>query len=135
QLLRENHAEIARKWVSQHERIYSLWKEIHVGRPVSEAEGPFHAGEAFQVTTEVRLGELLPDEVEVELYHGSLKSMDIIDESNIEKMSVIKDRGDGNFLYGCTLECRSSGRYGFTARVTPKGDDWIRFIPGLITWA
>ncbi|UCD33049.1 MAG: alpha-glucan family phosphorylase, partial [Desulfobacterales bacterium] len=74
QLLRENHAEIARKWVSKHERIYSLWKDIHVGRPVSGNEGPFHVGEAFQVTTEVCLGELLPDEVEVELYHGNLKS-------------------------------------------------------------
>jgi starch phosphorylase len=134
-LLLENHAEIAKKWVDQHERIFSLWKDINVGSPVSVTEGPFHVGEVFQVTTEVRLGELLPEEVEIELYHGSLKSIDTIDASHVEQMSVLEDRGEGNFLYGCTLECLSSGRFGFTVRVTPKGDDWIRFIPGLITWA
>jgi len=135
QLLQKNHVEITRKWVSQHERLNSLWKDIHVARPVSQTEGPFHIGETFQITTEVRLGELLPDEVEVELYHGNLKSMDTIAESHVEKMSVLEDRGNGTYLYGCTLECKTTGRFGLTARVTPRGDDWLQFVPGLITWA
>ena len=135
QLLQDNHAEIARRWVSQHKRLNSLWKDIHVARPVSLNEGPFHVGETFQITTEVRLGELLPDEVEVELYHGNLKSMDTIAESHVEKMSVIEDLGNGNFRYGCNMECRTTGRFGLTVRVTPRGDNWIRFTPGLITWA
>ena len=135
QLLQKNHVEITQKWVSQHERLNSLWKDIYVARPVSQTEGPFHIGETFQITTEVRLGELLPDEVEVELYHGNLKSMDTIDESHVEKMSVFEDRGNGTYLYGCTLECKTTGRFGLTARVTPRGDDWLQFVPGLITWA
>ena len=135
QRLQDNHTEIAREWVSQNERLNSLWKNIHIAHPASQSEGPFHIGETFQVTTEVSLGELLPDEVEVELYHGGLKAMDTIAESHVEKMSVIEDRGNGHFLYGCSLECRATGRFGLTTRVTPKGDDWIRFIPGLITWA
>jgi len=134
-LLRENHAEMARKWVFQNERLHSLWKNIRLETPKRDAEGPFRVGETFRVTAEVGLGELRPDEVEVEIYHGNLKSIDILTESHVEKMSVLEDRGNGNFLYGCSLECRESGRYGFTARVTPRGDDWIRFIPGLVTWA
>jgi starch phosphorylase len=135
QLLQKDHAEIAHKWASQHERLNSLWKDIQVARPVSQSEGPFHVGATFQITTEVHLGQLVPDEVEVELYHGNLKSMDTIAESHVEKMSVLEDRGNGTYLYGCTLECRATGRFGLTVRVTPRGDDWIRFIPGLITWA
>ncbi len=28
-----------------------------------------------------------------------------------------------------------AGRFGFTARATPKGDDWIKNTPELLTWA
>lgn len=134
-LLQENHAEMAKKWVFQNERLHSLWKNIRLKPPNRDAEEPFRVGETFRVTAEVDLGELRPDEVEVEIYHGNLKSIDILTNSHVEKMSVLEDHGNGNFLYGCTLECRESGRYGFTARVTPRGDDWIRFIPGLVNWA
>ena len=134
-LLLENHAEMARKRVFQNDRLHSLWKNIRLKTPNKNAEGPFRVGETFQVTAEIDLGELKPEEVNVEVYHGNLKSIDMLTNSHMEKMSVLEDRGNGSFLYGCTIECRESGRYGFTARVAPQGDDWIRFIPGLITWA
>jgi starch phosphorylase len=50
-------------------------------------------------------------------------------------MRVIEDLGGGRYTYGCTIRSDSSGRFGFTARVLPRGDDLIRFMPGLITWA
>jgi starch phosphorylase len=50
-------------------------------------------------------------------------------------MEIAEDRGGGNFLYACTVTCEDSGRYGFTARVGPRADDWIRYTPGLLTWA
>jgi starch phosphorylase len=130
-----DYAQAARQRVSQNERIHALWKNIRIEAPKRDAEGPFRVGETFQVTSEVGLGELRPDEVEVELYHGNLKSVDILTEGQVEKMMVREDRGNGNMLYGCTLACQESGRYGFTVRITPRGDGWLRFIPGLITWA
>jgi len=134
-LLRENNAEAAGKLVVQHERLRSLWGDIKIEKPVWEAVGPFHVGEAFRVTSEVILGELRPDEVEVEFYYGDLKSMDMLSAGRVERMAVIEDCGNGRYLYGCTLMCRASGRYGFTVRVRPRGDDRIRNTPGLLTWA
>jgi starch phosphorylase len=50
-------------------------------------------------------------------------------------MEMINDRGNGHYLYRCKVICEDSGRYGFTVRVVPRADDWIRYTPGLLTWA
>jgi len=119
---------------AQHERLRTLWTNIRIEHPVREAEGPFIVGESFTVTAVVNLGELHSDEIKVDLYYGNLKSVETIAESNLEEMTVKEDRGNGEYLYVCTLTCKASGRYGFTVRATPRGDDQIHFAPGLITW-
>ncbi|MBW2411177.1 MAG: alpha-glucan family phosphorylase [Deltaproteobacteria bacterium] len=133
--LTTNESEAARNLAAQHERLDTHWKDIHIAQPVPEKTGPFRVGETFQVTCEVDLGALTPDEVDVEIYYGLVKSIDTLTSSETETMDVMEERGNGKYLYGCTLTCRISGRYGFTARVIPRGDDWIRFAPGLISWA
>jgi len=50
-------------------------------------------------------------------------------------MTVREDRGNGSYLYSCNLTCAASGQYGFSARVTPQGDDLIKYTPGFVTWA
>ena len=130
-----NKAKSAKNLAKQHERLNSNWKKIHISQPVPEKAGPFRVGETFQVTCEVDLGALTPDEVDVEIYYGLVKSIDTLTASETELMQVAEDRSNGKFMYSCSLTCRISGRYGFTARVIPRGDDCIRFEPGLISWA
>jgi starch phosphorylase len=108
---------------------------IAIKSPVSQNSGPYRVDETFQVTSEVNLGELRPDEVDVELYYGHLKSLEELDASNSEPMTVLEDHHNGDFLYGCFLTCKSSGRFGFTVRVTPQGDERLKSTPGLLTWA
>jgi hypothetical protein len=50
-------------------------------------------------------------------------------------MEVLEDLGQARYLFGCTLTCDTSGRFGFSVRATPKGDAWLKFMPGLLTWA
>ena len=133
--LTANNAEEAVILSAQYKRLRTLWENIRIEQPMRDEEGPFLVGENFSVTVVVNLGELNPDEVNVELYYGSLKSVDTIANSHSEKMTVKENRGDGDYFYACTITCSDSGRYGFTVRVIPQGDDRIRFAPGLITWA
>ena len=119
---------------AQHERLRTLWENIRIEHPVQETEGPFIVGESFSITAVVNLGKLRPDEIKVDLYYGILKSVETLAESNLEEMTVKEDRGNGKYLYVCTLTCTASGRYGFTVRATPQGDDQFQFAPGLITW-
>jgi starch phosphorylase len=117
------------------ERLAKEWHAVTVAQPLRSAEGPLRVGDQLTLTTTVHLGNLKPDEVDVELYYGVLKSLDALKASHVAPMRVIEDLGDGRYTYECTILSDTSGRYGFTARVLPRGDALIRFMPGLITWA
>ena len=133
--LLNNQAEEARKLAAQISRLRSLWKDIEISSPVRHAHGPCRVGEKFEITSEVNLAELKPDEVDVELYYGQMKSLEDLDASNSEPMRVMEDKGNGQYLYSCALNCQSSGRFGFTVRVTPRGDERVKSTPRLLTWA
>jgi starch phosphorylase len=133
--LLENNAQVARKLSRQHERLKTHWHAIQIQKPLTDAEGPHLVDQTFQITAHVFLGELTPDEVDVELFFGNLKTLETIAHGSTETMTVEMEQGNGNFLYSGMLPCYAAGRFGFTVRATPKGDDWIKNTPGLITWA
>jgi len=130
-----NQAEEARNLASQIKRLRSLWNNIEIQPPVRKNRRPYRVGEKFEVTAEVNLAELHPDEVDVELYYGQMKSLEDLADSRVEQMTVLEDRGNSHYLYGSTLTCQSSGRFGFTVRVTPRGDERVKSTPRLLTWA
>jgi starch phosphorylase len=49
-------------------------------------------------------------------------------------MSVAQDLGNGYYLYEQKVVCKSSGRFGLTARITPVGEDWNNSVPGFMCW-
>lgn len=135
QTLIQNEAAEAKRLRDCRERLKTHWGKIKVHLPAKESEGPFRVGETLKVTAAVHLGELRPDEVDVELYYGHLKSLDLLKDGATEPMFMTEERGNGDYLYSCVVTCNASGRFGFTARITPQGDDLTKFSPGLITWA
>ncbi len=130
-----NQAEEARNLASQIKRLRSLWNNIEIQPPVRNNLRPYRVGEKFGVTAEVNLAEIHPDEIDVELYYGHMKSLEDLEAGHVEQMNVLEDRGNGHYLYGCSLNCQSSGRFGFTVRVTPRGDERVKSTPRLLTWA
>ena len=120
---------------TQYKRLRELWGNIKIEPPVRETDGAYRVGDSFSVTAAARLGELRPDEVSIELYYGPMKTVDTISESHFKEMTVKEDQGNGTYLYTCDITCSASGRYGFTVRAVPRGDDRIKFAPGCITWA
>lgn len=134
-LLLANGADEAKNLAAQLDRLRTHWDKIRINPPVRQTQEAYRVGDTFQVTAEVNLAELTPDEVDVELYYGNMKSLDELSASHVEPMAVREDRGSGNYIYGCTLQCESSGRFGFTVRVSPRGDQRIKSLPRLLTWA
>jgi len=125
----------ARSLADQHRRFKERWKNIRIEQPGRGKKKNFRVGDTFDLATRVHLADLRPDEVNVELYYGNIKSIDTVTTSRVEPMHVLEDLGNGDFVFGCTITCPSSGRFGFTARIIPEGDAWIKNSPGLITWA
>ena len=128
-------AEKARQMLAQKKRLMSLWNNIQVKEPARKNNGPFRIGESFQISAEIFLGDIRPEEVLVELYYGKLRAFDTLLSGMTLKMEVEKELGQGKYLYSCSLLCEASGGFGFTVRVSPNGDGFLRFTSGLITWA
>jgi len=125
----------ARNLALQQKRLQNLWKDIRIGLPVQTRKGPFRVGDSFDVTVEVDLGKLNPEEVSVELYNGHMKAVDALEGISTMPMTVVEYFGNGNYRYGCQVPCRLSGRYGFTVRAMPSGDGYLKLLPRLITWS
>jgi starch phosphorylase len=128
-------AKEAKRLSELHARLKKEWNQIRVQSPARDAEGPFQVEDRFQVSVIIHLGNILPEEIEVELYYGRIKTLKELKDNSTLKMEMVENRGSGDYLYRCTVICSDSGRYGFTVRVVPNADDWIRYSPGLLTWA
>ena len=133
-LLQDNARE-ARSLFNQRERLNNMWKHIRIEQPQRASEGPFRVGDTFRVNSIVHLGELNPDEVDVELFYGTFKSVEALLAGRTHLMNVEENRGNGTYLYACEIKCNHTGRFGFTSRVTARGDDRIKFSPEFIIWA
>jgi starch phosphorylase len=120
----------------QRERLEQFWQGIQIDLPSRNAEGPLRVGETVEVSATVNLGELTPDEVDVELYYGVIQSIDTLVASQSATMQIDGEKqANGKYLYQCSIVCQDSGRYGFTVRVTPHGDNRLKYSPAFITWA
>ena len=134
--LMADNAARARELAGQRERLGALWNRVKVAFPHADRDvKSLYVDDTFVVTTEVHLGELTPDEVDVEVYHGAVDSSNQIVQSNTQRMDVDDDRGSGTFVYRSEVACKSTGRYGFTTRVTPRSKLWKGEMPGFMIWA
>ena len=122
--------------VAQRDRLNALWKDVRIDMPVADQDTTaLHVGDVFGVTTRVQLGELRPDEVDVEVYSGIVNPENEIIDGRVNLMQLLSTGADGSLVYKQTMACKATGRHGFTARVTPRGAEWKDIMPGFIAWA
>ncbi|NOX33781.1 MAG: glycosyltransferase family 1 protein [Deltaproteobacteria bacterium] len=134
-LLTHDSAWKAKELALTQSRLISLWSGIRLSRPELATREDFTVGDTFRITINIFLGELTPEEVEVQIYHGKLRSPEHMEGSRAETMWLQETIAEGRHIYACTVTCSDSGRFGYTARVVPKGDEVLSNTPGLITWA
>ena len=136
EMLTAEEGKLAKEYVAQLTRLNKLWPKLSVALPTTDRDiSMLHVGDKFSVSTIVTLGELDPDEIEVQLYYGMVNTENIIIDGRTEVMSQLENKGNGVYVYGCQLACNITGRYGLTARAVPKGMRWENAIPGFMTWA
>jgi starch phosphorylase len=135
-LLADNLAE-ARSLSAQIHRFREFWPHVRVNAAVSSASQRISIRENVDVNAEVRLGELTPDEVRVEIYAGRVTSLgNLVDAAPIEMVhEAALDEAAGVHRFRGAFRPDESGRRGFTIRVLPR-DPRLEgsMIPGLITW-
>jgi starch phosphorylase len=122
--------------VEQKRSLQANFPQMSIAEPVIEGDlkGDIHVGDSFRVKVKVFLNELKPSDVDVQIYTGNVNVHNEIITSSSLSMSVAEDLGNGYYMYECEVICKSSGRFGLTARITPVGDNWANSVPGFICW-
>ena len=93
-------------------------------------------GLKYPIVAEVDLGELTPDDVDLQIYYGKFdENLDSV-KSWVPMTNQAKKPKTNPFVYRGDIECRETGQYGYTLRILPKHKLLInQFELGLIRWA
>ncbi len=127
----ENAASLA-KWRSS---IRAHWPHIRIENVESDGGDTLRVGGRMGVNARVHLGELRPDDVDVQLYHGVLDSRGQIQAPSTISMSHNGQLEGPNWVYSGEIPCESSGQYGFVVRVLPKHENQANpFETGVVCW-
>ncbi|MFP3899784.1 MAG: alpha-glucan family phosphorylase [Acidimicrobiia bacterium] len=116
-------------------RVRDEWHGVHVDRVDAEVTAA-ELGVDRAVDAVVSLGDLTPEDVDVQLVHGPVGQGGELTERSWTSMRLAGPADDGHVRYSGSLRCERTGRYGFTVRIVPRHDDLIDGSEmGLTTWA
>ena len=115
-------------------RLATSWEGITIEDvELESASGTL--GDDRDVVVDVRLGDISPEEVEVQIVHGRVRADGTIAEPTVATLAV-GDGHDGCIRYTGTMSLDISGEYGLAARVVPRHEDLRSWAEtGLVTWA
>ncbi|MCL2232712.1 MAG: alpha-glucan phosphorylase, partial [Treponema sp.] len=93
-------------------------------------------GDILTVNARIELGPLTPEEVLVELYHGSVSNQAAgIKNARRSEMKAAGNEGS-EYRYQVKIECDDTGFQGHTVRILPKHEALIHpYRTGFIKWA
>lgn len=134
-LLESDHLKKAHELADWRRKVGHGWPQVWVESVESRGSDPLEVGGQLEVKARVHLGQLAPDEVEVQLFHGVVDSFGEIPEPRTVAMSHNGVHDGSIWLFTGAIPCRSSGQHGFAVRVLPKHAALPNpFEPGLIVW-
>ncbi len=116
--------------------IAQSWSNITIKGLDGALPAQFKVGEEFVAQVEVHLGQLMPEEVKVELYLGLLNPAGEIIAGRAVPMAVVGRTPAGDYRFEARTHCTMSGLHGCTVRILPYHPDAVTsFVPGFIKWA
>jgi starch phosphorylase len=100
------------------------------------AQAQIKAGDGIEARACVALGQVPPEQVSVELYHGTVDTWGNIQDGEAVEMQYDQANGKpGHFWFRTTFPCVKTGQHGVTVRVLPKHPDQVNaYELGLILW-
>jgi starch phosphorylase len=132
---KDNYAE-AKSLAAYFSKLQQSWASLKIVKIDSNAKPVMQRGDMLTVTAYLDLGSVLPNDLQVELYHGTVSNQtrEIADARKTE-MKWLKGEGNLN-LYQVRIECMDTGMQGHTVRILPKHDALIHpYRSGFIKWA
>jgi starch phosphorylase len=104
-------------------KVRGAWPHVRVEHVESSGVGDSpEVGATLTVRAFVSLGDLTPDDVEVQLLHGVIDDNDELVASETVTLERAESYEAGRHRYDGTVRLGRSGAFGYTVRAVPKND-------------
>jgi starch phosphorylase len=116
--------------------LLRAWPSVMVTH-TAVSETPTASGTTYQVTADASIGDLGPEDVEVQILYGAVDLDDELRSPTCEPMVYAGD-GDqpGWRRYTFELDFDKAGNFGFTVRIVPFHRDLVNYAQlGKVAWA
>jgi starch phosphorylase len=111
------------------------WPAIRFDLVEQTSPDKLKVGADLEIRASIRLGELKPSDVDVQLYIGRIDGHGQLTQTRAVSMECIETSGNV-YAYKGTIPCNQTGIHGYGVRVIPKNEDMPSpYEPGLILWA
>jgi len=117
--LQEHEYTPLREFVLWKERIKSQFHDIRIENVSYNASRLYKIREKMDVSAQVKLGSIQPDEVRVDVYSGQLQADGMVRNSSIEPLTEVEALPGGTYRFSGILPLEGTGQYGFRIRITP----------------
>jgi starch phosphorylase len=130
----QNHYEHARTLATWKEHIRHGWEKLELYVD-GKREGQLSLGESVDIRAWIRMSELKPDDLSVELVYGTVKD-ELAEAQHTLPMAYIRRELDGSYRYEIHLQPPESGSIAYNVRVIPCHPELSeKYELGLIRWA
>ncbi|MGQ9846727.1 MAG: alpha-glucan family phosphorylase [Bacteroidales bacterium] len=132
--IRENQWDVITQFVIWKNYIKLNWERLKILEKKVEPSKEVKKGETLKIEVVIELGNLLPQDISVEVYYGPVDSKaNLLDRFTQRLSHFIKD-GEKTIYRGEIL-CERVGRFGFRIRILPFHQLLINpYSMGLILW-
>lgn len=136
-LLMKDNWKLAKEFTVWKSNLISKWDKIKFDKIEHvKDDTALKVGGKFIVDAEIDLGELTPDDVEVQIYYGKLVGNGDTQKNHYSVMNHIAKTKVESHQYQGEVDCKDTGQFGYTLRILPKHKLLINpFELGLIKWA
>ncbi|HEY6070643.1 MAG TPA: alpha-glucan family phosphorylase, partial [Chthoniobacterales bacterium] len=133
----QNGCEPATQLSTWKSRMRKDWPQVRINdvQVANQDRQNIQVGESLQVSAHVFLGDVDPDHVRVEAYHGEAENGGIKNPA-VTVLNASGRNGDGSYIYQGSVPASESGAYGFSIRVVPSHPNMMQAHElRLIAWS
>ena len=133
----KNSEEIARDLARWHAAIHDNWHKIKIENIVADYKSEIKVGDVFNISADVHLADLLPENVKVQAFHGSVDpDNQLVNALPVDMTCIARDTEKKIYTFKTSVKCERSGLLGYSLRVLPDHPHLTtNFLPGRIIWA
>jgi starch phosphorylase len=133
--LMENEWENLKKLAKWREKVMYNWTNVAIKVIRLPELSEVVVGQAYAVETDIYLGELLPEDVLVEVYAGRVDPSNRYLDRFTQVMQPLETIGDRVYKYRCEIRFEEAGHFGVNVRITPNHPNpESRHAMGLAIW-